>query len=140
LIAALADALQPAGISPPQADLLSCSCKKVGKEHGPDCARPYAFGFRVPCAAQNPGAAQNSRRSLRSLWSDKLREPDHVSRLRREPLGSSAARRRRGAGSNTLVVFHGLLPHYSAANRSAISRHVDTLHVTDASSSYSAAN
>ena len=40
----------------PAGDLLSCSCKKGGKEHGPNCARPCAFGFRVPCAAQNPGA------------------------------------------------------------------------------------
>jgi phytanoyl-CoA hydroxylase len=40
----------------------------------------------------------------------------------------------------TLVVFHGLLPHYSAANRSAVSRHAYTLHVTDASSAYSPRN
>ncbi len=42
--------------------------------------------------------------------------------------------------AGTLVVFHGLLPHYSAANRSAKSRHAYTLHVTDASSTYSPAN
>jgi len=33
--------------------------------------------------------------------------------------------------AGTLVVFHGLLPHYSAPNRSAQSRHAYTLHVTD---------
>jgi phytanoyl-CoA hydroxylase len=38
------------------------------------------------------------------------------------------------------VVFHGLLPHYSAANRSAHSRHAYTLHVTDQASVYSPAN
>ena len=33
--------------------------------------------------------------------------------------------------AGTLLVFHGLLPHYSAPNRSAQSRHAYTLHVTD---------
>jgi phytanoyl-CoA hydroxylase len=42
--------------------------------------------------------------------------------------------------AGTLVVFHGLLPHYSAANRSARSRHAYTLHVTDQASAYSPAN
>ena len=42
--------------------------------------------------------------------------------------------------AGTLVVFHGLLPHYSAPNRSALSRHAYTLHATDASASYSARN
>ena len=36
----------------------------------------------------------------------------------------------------TLVVFHGLLPHYSAANLSTHSRHAYTLHVTDGISDY----
>ncbi len=39
--------------------------------------------------------------------------------------------------AGTLVVFHGLLPHYSAPNRSPASRQAYTLHVTDASSVYS---
>lgn len=42
--------------------------------------------------------------------------------------------------AGALVLFHGLLPHYSAANRSAKSRHAYTLHVTDAGSHYSARN
>ena len=42
--------------------------------------------------------------------------------------------------AGTLVVFHGLLPHYSAPNRSAVSRHAYTLHATDASSLYSPHN
>jgi phytanoyl-CoA hydroxylase len=42
--------------------------------------------------------------------------------------------------AGTLVVFHGLLPHYSAPNRSAVSRHAYTLHATDASSHYSPNN
>ena len=40
----------------------------------------------------------------------------------------------------TLVVFHGLLPHCSAANRSPRSRLAYTLHVTDASAAYSPLN
>ncbi len=42
--------------------------------------------------------------------------------------------------AGTLVVFHGLLPHYSGANRSPVSRHAYTLHATDAHSVYSPAN
>jgi phytanoyl-CoA hydroxylase len=42
--------------------------------------------------------------------------------------------------AGTLVVFHGLLPHYSAPNRSSISRHAYTLHATDARASYSPLN
>ena len=42
--------------------------------------------------------------------------------------------------AGTLVVFHGLLPHYSGANRSSASRHAYTLHATDARSVYSPAN
>ncbi len=42
--------------------------------------------------------------------------------------------------AGTLVVFHGLLPHYSAPNRSAQSRHAYTLHVTDARTVYAPTN
>ncbi len=42
--------------------------------------------------------------------------------------------------AGSLVVFHGLLPHYSAANRSDKSRHAYTLHVTDGASRYSPRN
>ncbi len=42
--------------------------------------------------------------------------------------------------AGTLVVFHGLLPHYSAPNHSPRSRHAYTLHVCDARSAYSARN
>jgi phytanoyl-CoA hydroxylase len=40
----------------------------------------------------------------------------------------------------TLVVFHGLLPHYSAPNRSPRSRHAYTLHAVDAAAAYAAGN
>lgn len=42
--------------------------------------------------------------------------------------------------AGALVLFHGLLPHYSAPNRSPRSRHAYTLHVTDAASAYSPRN
>lgn len=42
--------------------------------------------------------------------------------------------------AGTLICFHGLLPHYSAPNRSPISRHAYTLHVTDGRTEYSPQN
>jgi phytanoyl-CoA hydroxylase len=44
------------------------------------------------------------------------------------------------AKTGSLVCFHGLLPHYSAPNRSPVSRHAYTLHVTDGASRYSPDN
>jgi phytanoyl-CoA hydroxylase len=42
--------------------------------------------------------------------------------------------------AGSLVCFHGLLPHYSAPNRSPVSRHAFTLHATDARTEYSPRN
>jgi phytanoyl-CoA hydroxylase len=42
--------------------------------------------------------------------------------------------------AGTLVVLHGLLPHASAPNRSAVSRMAYTLHLTDGRARYSALN
>ena len=42
--------------------------------------------------------------------------------------------------AGTLVCFHGLLPHYSAPNRSAQSRLAYTLHVTDGRATYAPQN
>jgi phytanoyl-CoA hydroxylase len=42
--------------------------------------------------------------------------------------------------AGTLVVLHGLLPHYSAPNRSAASRHAYTLHCVDARARYASTN
>jgi phytanoyl-CoA hydroxylase len=44
------------------------------------------------------------------------------------------------AKKGSLVVLHGLLPHYSSANRSARSRHAYTLHVIDGACTYPADN
>jgi phytanoyl-CoA hydroxylase len=42
--------------------------------------------------------------------------------------------------AGTVVAFHGLLPHYSAPNRSAVSRHAYTLHLADGRSVWSPLN
>ena len=42
--------------------------------------------------------------------------------------------------AGTLIVFHGLLPHYSAPNRSARSRLAYTLHATDGRTAYAPTN
>jgi phytanoyl-CoA hydroxylase len=42
--------------------------------------------------------------------------------------------------AGTLVVLHGLLPHYSAPNRSAASRHAYTLHAVDGRARYAPTN
>jgi phytanoyl-CoA hydroxylase len=44
------------------------------------------------------------------------------------------------AKAGSLVCFHGLLPHYSAPNRSPVSRHAYTLHATDGRTEYSKQN
>jgi len=44
------------------------------------------------------------------------------------------------AKAGTLICFHGLLPHYSAPNRSPVSRHAFTLHATDGTTEYSKKN
>jgi phytanoyl-CoA hydroxylase len=44
------------------------------------------------------------------------------------------------AKAGSLVCFHGLLPHYSAPNRSPVSRHAYTLHATDGRTEYSRRN
>ncbi|MGC2244824.1 MAG: phytanoyl-CoA dioxygenase family protein [Candidatus Aquilonibacter sp.] len=42
--------------------------------------------------------------------------------------------------AGSLVVFHGLLPHYSAPNRSSHSRHAYTLHAVDGRAAYAPTN
>ena len=44
------------------------------------------------------------------------------------------------ATAGSLVCFHGLLPHYSAPNRSPLSWHADTRHATDGRTEYSRHN
>ncbi len=71
-----------------------------------------------------------------------VRSGDAVSmqRLDATPWPDAGAARALEVAAGTLVVFQGLLPHYSAPNRSAQSRHAYTLHVTDGRARYSKSN
>jgi phytanoyl-CoA hydroxylase len=64
----------------------------------------------------------------------------HMRALDTTPWPDMHAARALPVAAGTLVVFHGLLPHCSAANRSAHSRLAYTLHVTDGSAAYSPQN
>ncbi len=71
-----------------------------------------------------------------------VRSGDTISmqRLDATPWPDAGTARALEVAAGTLVVFHGLLPHYSAPNRSAQSRHAYTLHVTDGRARYSKSN
>jgi len=88
------------------------------------------------CLWTQPGG---HRSPLRELF---VRDGRRVDKLRLDdtpwPSGEQALPLEVPAG--TLVCFHGLLPHYSAPNRSAVSRHAYTLHVTSARSRWSPRN
>lgn len=56
------------------------------------------------------------------------------------PWPSSAEAEPIEVDTGTLVLFHGLLPHYSAPNRSNASRHAYTLHVVDGNARYAPEN
>ena len=71
-----------------------------------------------------------------------IREGDHVSveKLDNTPWPTDATAVPLECKAGSLVCFHGLLPHYSAPNRSPVSRHAYTLHVTDGHTEYSKRN
>ena len=92
------------------------------------------------CLWVEPGGHRGARGVLRERF---VRDADDRLRLevlddRPWPGGDTAVPLPVAAGS--LLVFDGLLPHYSAANRSPRSRMAFTLHVTDGRCSYSPAN
>lgn len=88
------------------------------------------------CLWVEPGG---HRRPLRELF---VREGNQVSKLRLDeaPWPSTDRALPLPVSAGSLVCFHGLLPHYSAPNRSSRSRHAYSLHVTDAKTRYSAGN
>ncbi|MDE2146049.1 MAG: phytanoyl-CoA dioxygenase family protein [Burkholderiales bacterium] len=91
------------------------------------------------CLWVEPGGHLGPRGVLRERF---VREGG---RLRMEPLDATPWPEAAQAvplpvAAGTLVVFHGLLPHYSAPNRSARSRLAYTLHVTDGRAEYSPLN
>jgi len=71
-----------------------------------------------------------------------LRDGDHITmeKLDATPWPDNSTAVPIEAAAGTLVCFHGLLPHYSAPNRSPVSRHAFTLHATDAGTVYSPRN
>ena len=62
---------------------------------------------------------------------------DHLSDA---PWPDEACARPLEVKAGSLVLFHGLLPHYSPANRSEKARHAYTLHVCDAATRYAPDN
>ncbi len=99
------------------------------------------------CLWAEPGGHRGQRGVLRERFvrtdaakNGVARSPVAMEKLDATPWpdASNAVALEVAAGS--LVVFHGLLPHYSAANRSARSRHAYTLHITDGRSVYSPRN
>ena len=88
------------------------------------------------CLWVQPGG---HRGPLRELF---VREGDSVSKqtLDTTPWPTAEQARALPVRAGSLVCFDGLLPHYSAPNRSSISRHAYSLHVTDARTCYGASN
>jgi phytanoyl-CoA hydroxylase len=91
------------------------------------------------CLWVEPGGHAGARGVLRERFE---REGDVVRMQRLSDLGwpdqSMAVPIEVSAGD--LLCFHGLLPHYSAPNRSARSRLAYTLHVTDGRTAYAPTN
>lgn len=71
-----------------------------------------------------------------------VREGDAVRMvtLDETPWPDAASARPLEVEAGALVCFHGLLPHYSAPNRSTASRHAYTLHANDGRSAWAADN
>ncbi len=71
-----------------------------------------------------------------------VREGDatHIETLDTTPWPSDGAAVPVEVKAGTLVLFGGRLPHYSAPNRSPVSRHAFTLHVTDGTAAYAPSN
>jgi phytanoyl-CoA hydroxylase len=64
----------------------------------------------------------------------------HMQSLDATPWPAAGQARPLPVPAGTLVVLHGFLPHYSAPNRSAVSRMAYALHVTDGRARYSPQN
>jgi phytanoyl-CoA hydroxylase len=104
------------------------------------------FWFALEDATQNngclwvePGGHRGARGVLRERFE---RQGDVVSmhKLDATPWPDQASAVPLEVKAGALVVFHGLLPHYSAPNRSAHSRHAYTLHATDGRAAYAPTN
>ncbi len=101
------------------------------------------------CLWVEPGGHRGDRGVLRERYVCEGRDASgHGGRLRMQALDATPWPRADEPGrclplpcdAGTLVVFHGLLPHFSPPNRSPRSRLAYTLHVTHASAAYSPLN
>lgn len=91
------------------------------------------------CLWAEPGGHRGPRGVLRERF---VREGDRLrmDKLDVTPWPDDARAVPLPVQAGTLVVFHGLLPHWSAPNRSPRRRMAYTLHVTDGRAAYSPAN
>lgn len=101
------------------------------------------FWFALEDATLNNGCLWvqpgGHRSPLRELFVRDARRVDKL-RLDDTPWPGAAEAIPLEVPAGTLVCFHGLLPHYSAPNRSAVSRHAYTLHATCARTRWSPRN
>jgi phytanoyl-CoA hydroxylase len=104
-----------------------CLWVQPGGHHGPLRERFVRFA--------PPGAAGDAVGDLGDLG-DAVR----MDKLDATPWPTLATAVPVPVAAGTLVCFHGRLPHWSAPNRSAQSRHAYTLHATDASAVYAPHN
>jgi len=80
------------------------------------------------CLWVEPGGHRGLLRELFVCNGDRV----SMQRLDTTPWPDATRARALPVRAGSLVCFHGLLPHYSAPNRSNQSRHAYSLHVTDA--------
>ena len=99
------------------------------------------------CLWAEPGGHRGPRGILRerfvrtgAIHTGDARSPVAMEKLSATPWPDASTAIPMEVSAGSLIVFHGLLPHYSAPNRSAHSRHAYTLHVTDGRSAYSPRN
>lgn len=102
-----------------------------------------AFWFALEDASRENGCLWVERGGHRGALRERFVVRDGKARLERidpTPWPTTQTATPVEVESGTLVVFSGMLPHYSAPNRSSKSRHAYTLHAVDARAAYSAQN
>ena len=95
------------------------------------------------CLWAEPGGHRGERGELRERYvHDKSGDGSRLrmEKLSSRPWPSTATAVPLPVEAGTLIVFHGLLPHYSAPNRSPRSRMAYTLHATCGTAAYSPRN
>ncbi len=99
--------------------------------------------FALEAADRNNGCLWVQRGGQRTPLRERFVVENRVGkaiRLDATPWPSEAEAEPLEVDAGTLVVFHGRLPHYSAPNRSSVSRHAYTLHVVDGNARYAREN